>query len=747
MGQSRIWLVASVFALLCGELCHAQTSRNQRDYTVDAVKIDADIELTGRLSDPHWNEASVVQMPFEVTPGENTPSRQRTWVKILYNPRFIYFGFVCEDTDAAAIRAHVTDRDNNFQDDFVFVAVDPYRTNQRAYEFAVNPLGIQSDLMRTGNNEDASWDAVWYSKGAVSDTGYTVEVAIPFKSILFPSVPTQDWSVMLIRNWPRESRYQNSWTPIDRNDPCSICLGGTLKGLNGLQSTASVEVLPYVMGFQAGSLNDQSDPQSGFSDGKLQGRVGGGVRYAPDPSIAMGAVINPDFSQVESDATQISVNTTFAIFYAEKRPFFLDGADQFSSQITDFYSRMINNPLGAAKFSDKGEHLTVSYLGAADRNSPFIVPGEEGSSFVASSLRSFSNILRAKYDFGKQSFLGAIATTRNFSDAHNYTGGIDWNLLFDDNFTFLGQALLSHTKEINDLSVFSDGGKYGTTSNTIAFDGQSFTGNGLYSQFRRDARNYSFRLSYFDYSPTFQAQDGFVTANDLRTADFSQDLTLYPTDAFITAVDFFTESDFHFNYDNARKERWTATGVTLQMKSQTNVTLFYLPYNEELFHDVRFWKINRGELTINSSPMGAVQILVDITAGRFIHRVDNPTLGRGHNISLGLTLKPTARLELDANYSRSRLSDDVTGELFFDGYIGRLVAIYQFSGEVFVRLVSQYDKFNRAIEVDPLFSYKLNPFTILYAGSASSLTDFGDPFGVRQAQRQFFLKLQYLWRQ
>ncbi|MGA9119287.1 MAG: DUF5916 domain-containing protein [Bacteroidota bacterium] len=724
----------------------AQLSKNQRDFSVGAVRIQGEIDLTGRLSDPQWRLAPTVECPFEIQPGENTPAKMRTWVKILYNADYLYFGFACQDSNPSAIRAHVSDRDNNFEDDFVFVALDTYRDNQRAYEFVVNPLGIQGDLMRTSNNEDPSWDAVWYSHAAVNDTGYTVEIAVPFKSIHFPTTETQDWSMMIIRNYPRDSRYQNSWTPVDRNDPCTICQGGTLKGLTGIESTASLDMLPYAMGYESGNLSDENDPGSGFTSEKVKGRFGGSLKYAPDPSLTLEAVVNPDFSQVESDATQLSVNTTFAIFYPEKRPFFLDGADLFTTQTTAFYSRMINNPLAAVKMISKSRHWTFAYLGAEDRNTPFIVPGEEGSSFFGSSLRSFSNIVRAKYDFGTQSFVGALATTRNLSDGHNYAGGVDWNFFFGDNYTFLGQALFSNTKEVNDTSLYSDNGDYGSTGRTKSFDGQSFGGTGIFTQLRRDARDYGFRISYQDFSPTFQTQDGFVTANDLRTVNAMNYYNFYPNGSLLDQGDVFLQGVMHFNSDDLRKERWAIVGTDLTLKSQTYLSGVYVLYNEELFHGVRFYGVNRGELAVNSHPTSEISTSIDVQLGKFIYRADDPSLGYGHVLSASLTLKPVAKLEVDLSFSRSRLSDVNTHELLFDGYIARCVGIYQFNRDVFVRLIGQYDGFNKAFEIDPLFSYKLNPFTIFYAGSTHSLTDFGPTFGIRQTARQYFLKLQYLWR-
>ncbi|MGA7159911.1 MAG: sugar-binding protein [Bacteroidota bacterium] len=732
-------------ALQAPAVIAADISKNQKSFSVSAVKIQNDITLTGKLSDPLWRSAPTVECPFEVQPGENTPANQRTFVKILYNSRFIYFGFVCRDNAPSAIRAHISDRDNIFGDDFVFVAIDTYEDNQRAYEFVANPYGIQGDLMRTGNNEDASWDAVWYSKGTVNDTGYVVEIAVPFKSIHFPSNKLQNWTVALIRNFPRASRQQFSWTPFDRNDPCSICQGGTLRGLRDLQATGTLELLPYVMGFQSGNLTDASDPTSQFSNGKVDGRVGGGVKFSPNPSLFAEAVINPDFSQVESDATQISVNSSYAIYYPEKRPFFLDGADIFNTQLTDFYSRMINDPIAAAKLVEKSDGLTIAYLTASDRNSPFTIAEEEGSESAETSLQSYSNILRAKYDFGTQSFLGALGTTKNFTDAHNYTGGIDWNLYLTSNYSIRGQLLASNTKEINDTTIFADNSFFGSTKYTPGFDGQTYNGTALYSQFRRDARDYSFYLTYQDISPTFQSESGFITENDLRILDLQNYYNFYPVHSLIDQGQLWMENNLQFDYINSRKQDWTVAGIYLQLKSQTNINLLYVPYNEELYHGVRFNRINRGELQVNSSPATYISVSTDVTLGRFIDR-DLALLGYGHNISVSTTLKPTSQLELDLSYSRSRLSDVSTHQLFYDGYISRLTGIYQFSSDVFFRLIGQYDEFTRGVEIDPLLSYKLNPFTICYAGSTHNLTDFDNPYGFEQTERQFFIKLQYLWR-
>ncbi|MGB9592317.1 MAG: hypothetical protein ACPL1K_07355, partial [Candidatus Kryptoniota bacterium] len=366
---------------------------------------------------------------------------------------------------------------------------------------------------------------------------------------------------------------------------------------------------------------------------------------------------------------------------------------------------------------------TVAYLSAADRNSAFIVPGEEASSFVSTSLNSFSNVFRGKYEFGTQSYLGTLITTRNFTNAYNYVGGLDWNLFFDNNYTFLGQFLISRTRELYDTTLLSSGGYYGTTEFTRAFDGQTFSGTAGIVELRRDSKYYNFRIRYKDFSPTFQTENGFVTAVDYRLLNLENGYQFYPENSFIDTGYLFAEMATKFNYAGARKERWLAAGISLQMKNQINVELTFLPYNEELFNSVRFNKIYRTMLDIYASPSSIISANIKIALGRFINRQDNPGLGFGHNIYTELVLKPTDRLSFDISYQRSRLTDEATNNLIYDGYIGRLTGIYQFNEQLFFRLIGQYNSFERSIEIDPLLSFKLNPFTIFYAGSTHSLTD------------------------
>ncbi|MBI3787121.1 MAG: hypothetical protein HY276_02595, partial [Ignavibacteriales bacterium] len=411
-----------------------------------------------------------------------------------------------------------------------------------------------------------------------------------------------------------------------------------------------------------------------------------------------------------------------------------------------FYSRTINNPLGALKLSGKSGALSVSYLVAADRNTAYIIPGEEESDFESSEHSSFSNIARVRYDLGNESFLGGMLTTRNGSNAHNYVGGVDWNYFFGGTYYFRGEVFYSDTKELNDLNLFSTNRMFGSTGKTASFDGESYDGTSYRVDFQRNARDYSFTLSYRDVSPTFQAQQGFVTSTDQRFLIMNHTYTVYPTNSFLDRADLTLEAGLHFNHDNIKKERWLGLFGGVQMKSQTNIFIGTLLVNEELFKGAYFPRLPRLFVNVNSQPSRIISANFRGEFGHFINREDTPELGSGHNMNLQITLKPTNRFQLDLSYARARLSSVATQELFYDGYIARSTATYQFTSEFFLRMIGQYNSFDKIVDLYPLFSYKLNPFTIFYAGSTYSMTEFDQPYGFKQTVRQFFLKLQYLWR-
>lgn len=725
---------------------HLLEAQNHRFYRLRAVKIDGVINVDGKLDEEFWGNAEKIELNYEVQITDNSPALQRTIAMTLYNSEYLYFGFICYDSNPKAIRAHITDRDKIWEDDFVILMIDTYGDNQNAYEFAVNPYGIQGDGMRSGNSEDMKFDFVWYSAGLVSDSGWSVEIAIPFKSIRFPKKQSQEWNILIGRNYPRESRYIFSWTPVDKNNPCLMCQSGKLIGLEGISSGSFFELLPYAMSYQTGYLKD-NNPEREFKNERLMERAGIGIKFSPSSETVIEGVFNPDFSQVETDEYKIKVNTTFALYYPEKRPFFLEGMEDFQTPINAFYSRMLNNPLFALKVRRKSDKLSLAYVSSVDQKTPFLIPGEERSSTVSTSLNSFVNSGRLRYDFGSQSFVGLLFTSRNFREAYNYVAGVDWNYFFWESYYFRGQILYTIVKEVNNRDIFSSDRKFGNTNYTATFDGERYSGLGAVVRFMKFTKYHEFEITYRDFSPTFQPQLGFVTRNNARFINIENRFNFYPRGSVVDIWDLFMEFGLQFNYAGARKERWGMVGTRAQLKTQTQLFIGFLPVNEEIFAGRKFTRIHRVFGNLYSTPFKFLSFNVRGKYGRAIYRdPDNPKLGFAKDFSVNLRIKPSEKIEISGWYSKAHLENVETKELLYDGYVSGIVGIYQFNPNLFVRLIAQYDSFDGAIQVFPLLSFKLNPFTIFYIGLTVNMLDFGEQYGVRQTNREIFVKVQYLWR-
>jgi hypothetical protein len=734
-------VLVAIFGL--ANIVTGQSAPDSSRKIMTAVKIDKPITLTGKMDNPEWLKADPVELKYEVTPGENTPAGQKTLVRAMYDQNYLYFGFQCFDTTPELIRANISDRDKIYQDDWVFVGIDTYGDYQRSYELVVNCYGIQGDLLATSNGEDGSVDWIWYGSAARNDKGWTAEMKVPFSSLNFPDQNEQTWRLNIIRCLPRASRTQTSWTPFNRNISGIMTQAGWLTGLKNIKAGSSVELLPYAMGQKNGQLTDSDIPNSGFKYDDIQGRIGGGIKYSPSPNFSLDAVINPDFSQIESDAAQISVNTTFALSYSEKRPFFLIGRDLLSSDM--YYSRSINDPLGAARIIGKTGGLSYLYMGAYDRHTVLDIPGEERSNIVETGMKSFVNIGRLRYDIANETYIGGLVMTRDLSGGHNYVLGLDWNYKFWNNWYFTGEGNYSFTKELNDTSLFSSSRQFGDTGYNAAFSGESYNGNGLHLNLYHTSRDYYFGFRFNNYSPTYQTYNGIFDQVGYRQFVMIHEYDFYPTKSFIDNGGFGFNAEARYDFYGKQKEQFLQPYLFLTMKGQTNINLQYLVVNDENFQGIWFRGIHRGYFGINTRPANEIYISTNIQLGKFIYRNDTPSMGKGHNFNLNIVLKPTSQFNFEFAYSRARLSSDDTDELYYDGNIYRAVAIYQFTSEIFFRTILQYDTFAKNFQVYPLFSYKLSAFTTFYAGATSSYFNYEGDNGIVNTNQQYFIKVQYLF--
>ncbi|MFH0761122.1 MAG: DUF5916 domain-containing protein [Bacteroidota bacterium] len=742
MTTRKIFILASLCFFLSNGLLTGQVTPAKPSF--QAVKTDRPVNLSGKLDDPAWQQAVPVELNYEINPGENSPARQRTTVYALYDNEKLYLGFRCYDSTPGNIRSHLSDRDKIFSDDFVLAVIDTYNNYQRGYEFAVNPHGIQGDLLMSSGNEDVTYDLVWQSAAARSEEGWTAEMAIPFKVLTFTPAAEQTWTIALIRTNPRDSRYQTSWTSYDRNNPSILSQGGLLTGLTDIKPGHSLDLLPYLMAQQTGERTDPQDPESGMTNNPIKARIGGGIHYAPGPGFALDAVINPDFSQIESDAGQISVNTTFALYYQEKRPFFMTGSDLLQTEM--YYSRTINNPLVASKVTGKTGKLSYIALAALDRNMGIIVPGEEQSNTVETQLNSFAGVGRLRYDIGNENYVGGLWLSRNFSLAHNYLTGVDWNFKFWKNWYWKGELYLTHTAELNDSTLFNSQREFGSTGCNAAFNGEQYFGRGMKLTLMRESRNYSFFLQQENFSPTYQTYNGMYPSVGTRSSMMQHAYTFNPNGKFIQNATVYVPFLLRFNYSGLFKEFVIQPGFQMNLIGQTRLMTSYMIVNTERFRDVLFKDIRRAVLNVQSNPVRGLSAIIGGQIGRFIYRSQNPEMGKGYNLNATLTVDPTSRLKTSFSLSFARLNDLDDGTLFYDGYILRNTTSYQFTKKLFLRAIAEYNSFSNSFNVYPLISYKFNAFTMFCAGMTQEFQNYEEEdYPFRPVTHQYFIKLQYLF--
>lgn len=735
-----LFLHLIVYFLFCSTFL-SQTNKSSKPI-FNIFKINESFEINGKFENPAWLIADPIELNYEFRPGDNSPANEKTVVKALYDDENLYFGFQCLDSNPKEIRANLSERDKIFSDDYVILIIDTYNDAQKGYEIAVNPYGIQGDLLATLNNEDINFNITYYSKAAINDSGWTAEIKIPFSSLSFNESSEPIWGINVVRTIPRESRVQISWTSINKNIPGFITQSGLLVGLKDIKTSTSFEFLPYTIGQYNGNLDDYDDPTSDFKYNSVEGRIGGGLKYSPNANLSLEAVLNPDFSQIESDADQISVNTKFALNYEEKRPFFLVGNDLLPQPV--YYSRSINNPLAASRVMGKSGSLSYLYLGAYDRNTVFVVPGEEESNTAATDEKSFANIGRLRYDFGDEDYLGAKILTRNMKDGHNYVLGFDWNYKFWENWIFEGQAYLSQTKELNDTSSIDTERNFGSSGHTAKLDGEKYLGDVWHFFLSHSQKVYYFNFESNHVSPTFQTYNGLLPSSGFREQKMYHSYKFYPDSSFFDRVDINFQTHLQHNYDGIIKDIIITPSINLNMKGQTYFYAQYHILKNEKFNGENFKNVNEAYIEINSKPLKELSTGIYGSVGKYIFRSDNPTIGYGHNLGAYFILKPTSKLNLEFYYDRARLSDRKTDELFYDGNIYRTTAIYQFSAEAFFRTIFQYNSFSKTFRVYPLFSYQIGAFTTFYAGATSNYLNYNNEFGYRNTDQQYFIKLQYL---
>jgi hypothetical protein len=397
------------------------------------------------------------------SPIDGNAATQKTVAWVGRTSSALYVVFACYDTHPALIRSHMARRENILTDDTVSVLVDPFQDRRRGILFQVNPVGVQADAAYSeSGGTDYSYDQVWDSEGRTTAQGWMALFAIPFKSLRFRP-GGEDWGVVLTRSLPRNSETDN-WPHISTNVTGTLAQEGTLRGIEGVTGSHNLQINPYVLGQNEKTLLDLDPLDPSFSSRHFEGTAGGEVKAVVKDEIVFDVTVNPDFSDIESDQPQFTVNQRYPVYFPELRPFFLENANYFATPITLLYTRTIVRPEFGARVTGKVGGTNVGLLLSDDREpGETVAPGDPEY-----GKKALVAVGRVTQDIGKGSSVGVMYTDEEFGGGWNRIGGVDYTARITEHWTSMGQIVESSTKPSSAVSGGAGGGRSGGAERACA---------------------------------------------------------------------------------------------------------------------------------------------------------------------------------------------------------------------------------------------------------------------------------------
>src|ERR1700756_3508717 len=705
----------------------------------------------------HPREAELTVTDFRQNiPGDGTPATESTTAYLSYDDKNLYVAFACHD-EPGEVRAHLSKREASDQDDGVGVLLDTFRDFHRAYYFFSNPVGVQTDAIYTeGQGYDYSFDTLWANAGRVTNDGYIVFFSIPFKSLRFSHDPEQTWGIALYRTILRKSEY-DYWPYVTQRVEGLTQQFAPVGGLDEVSPGRNIQLIPYGLLASNHFLNQPTQTNSPnpapppFFQDSFEHRAGLDAKFVLKDALTFDVTLNPDFSQVESDDPQVTVNQRFAVFFPEKRPFFIENAGFFMTPINLFFSRQIMNPQFGARMTGKVGQWTIGALTIDDRQ-----PGQDQTPGGPFDTRAVDGVVRVAREFGKQSYIGAFASTRDFADTSNRVVSLDTRLKFSPHWVADFQATHSWTRQDINLPQLCQQFEAPVQTGASPANAASQQGNSLYADVSYTGRKFYFLSEYNDFSPGFCAELGFVPRVDIRQSYSLASYLWRPNRHPIVDYGPIASEIIDWDHDNVLQDWTAALGVQLDL---TRNSTFTVSRGEgyELFDNIPFRKHSTS--IYGTSPIYKWLALT----GRFTSGIGenffpgdqlNPFLGNVKRVNLGFTVRPSARFRVDetAIYYRLGTRTDSTpagfrpGQSIFNNYLLRSKVNYQFSKELSLRVIVDYDATlandqllnlqtnlgsygggpippTKQFPTDVLLTYLLHPGTALYVGYNSGLNN------------------------
>lgn len=732
---------------------------------LQVTKTTEEIKIDGYLEDPGWQGVAEANHFHERNPGDNIKPIVKTRAFITYNETHLFLSAICYD-NPDEIRSTLSSRDRMGGDNIGFF-FDTYGDAAWAYTINVNPFGVQADaLWSDGFGEDGMFDLVFESAGQVTDSGYQVELAIPFTSLRFPNIEEQVWRMQFWRHHYRDTHYNITWAANDRNESNWVRNWGYIKGIKNVKPGKGIEIIPALTSTRAGALITNNDSTLTFNNDDAKAKLSLSGKYSISSNVTFDATINPDFSNVETDRYQIDVNSATALSYPEKRPFFQEGSDLYRTRLNLVYTRSINIPDYAAKLTARLGSYSISYLGAHDKKSPFIIPFEETSSGLIEGGESFSNILRVRKTLGSGSQVGLLFTDRHWDENYkgsNSTYGTDATFSLSKQLTLRAQVVGSYTKEPDSSNDLADGvgdEYFDDSTYTTAFNSESFDGYATYAKLSFVSSNFVMSSTVYEYSPTFRADNGWITRNGRRNFSMYFEYVHRIPKGLIEVFDFELNPIQIWNTDGDKKYEaiYASTWMSTRLY-QLSVLYQYMNRNED-FAGIYYGNLWRHYIRFNTSPSELLTVGTSLIYGNLIAYGYN-TVGRQTQADLWIDLNLFDRVYYETWISHVKSDSLNTGGEIFNGFVYGSRISYQYNRKLSARLLVQYDDFGKEWDFDPLITYKITPFTLFYLGSSNHVAKFNDlnQDGTRIAypnetqyshnkltSRQYFMKLQYLFQ-
>ncbi len=727
---TKIILFFSLALLL---VCTGSLRGNNGSYHVKVQLFPSSPRIDGRLDEPFWQQAAVLESFTQYEPQEGGEPSEKTVAYLGYDSQNLYIGVKCYDSDPKAVRACLTKRDEVMGDDGITVFLDTFNDKKRAFAFQVNPCGVQVDGIYTENRRrgrggggpggffdfDRNWDTYLITDAERNEEGYTIEMAIPFKSLRFPSRNPQTWGLQIKREIRRKSE-EIYWAPRSLNVNGFLVQAGTMEIDGAIEQGKNIEILPVVTGLQ--QKGQKFDPQAGLN-----------LKYGITSDLTADVTVNPDFSQIEADMPQNDVNQRYALYYPEKRPFFLEGKDFFDTPFELVYTRTIVNPLWGTKFTGKFGKTTIGFLSTYDETPPEIdfygVEDTDGEGEELPETRALVNVLRIRRDIFAESYIGFIVTDKEMGDNwnsltrnHNRVAGLDGHFKFSNlyrmSFQFIGSQSQVEGQKTDIVPA-------------ISFN------------FSRQARHLQFSVDYNSLPPDFEASAGYFRRKDIKSISSRISYAFLPQNDLIISIRPSFEYRRIYDFSNTlTDEQFNFSGFISGWKN----SLLWMTFSSELErYDGIDFKQNSFRINLSSDPLAWLNGNISLSFGDGIYYDENPYLGYKTSYGFRLTLKPLTNLRLFYDYSNNKFFHERNGERIYSINIISQHISFQISRTLSLRLITDYNDYYKKIYNSLLLSWELRPGTVFYLGFDDNQEQ--DESGIYRDQgRYIFVKFSYWWR-